>query len=73
MDSNVKMSPIHESDYHITLEEFIENCRNHWFIDYDGFGKLATATEVSNINISPSEYKSKVIDPMFTHVVWYNK
>jgi len=69
MDSKVKMSPIPVEEYHMTLKEFKENCESKYLTDKDGFGKLATATEVSNIDINPSDKEKK--DLMFTHVVWY--
>jgi hypothetical protein len=45
------------------------------FIDYDGCGVLATATEKSDIDIWPSmlSYDWFVWPEWATHVVWYNR
>lgn len=61
----------------MTLEEFAEDVRNGCLMDYDGFGKWATATHVTNIHVYPSEYQDWPIppktEPPITHIVWYNK
>ena len=58
-----------------TSEEWLGAVEGTGFIDYDGFGNLATATLISNIAISPSDITCfKVKLPSWaTHVVWYNK
>lgn len=58
---------------HMTLEEFRENVECGGFIDYDGFGHLATATQESDVRIYPSDLKTMKIDVKYTHVVWYNR
>jgi len=39
----------------MTLREFIENCLNGDFIDYDGHGCYATENKMSNIVVRPSD------------------
>ena len=41
--------------------------------DYDGHGDLATATEVSDVGISPSDLSYFVRPSWATHVCWYNR
>lgn len=57
----------------MTIENFIENCEGGGFIDYDGSGNYATATEESDISIYPSDIISGVYRKDFTHIMWYNK
>lgn len=55
------------------IKEWMECCECGGFIDYDGHGELATATQVSNIIIQPSERESMEIPEWATHVAWYNR
>lgn len=73
--NTIDLRPIDEDDDHMTMETFLANVRCGAFIDYDGFGELATATEVSSITVSPSEAKPLDWKPpeWATHVVWYNR
>lgn len=58
---------------HRTWGQFLENVRAGEFIDYDGFGELATETRVSKILVKPSTV-DKIRRPKWaTHVVWYNR
>jgi hypothetical protein len=60
-----------------TIKEFIENCEDGGFIDYDGSGNYAKEVNgkmmESNISIFPSDIKNKSIRVDFTHVLWYNR
>lgn len=72
--TGVIMKPFEVDDgAHMRLEEFIEAVNQGAFIDYDGYGKYATATEVSNKIILPSHIEDGNIDRSFTHVLWYNR
>ena len=55
------------------LQEFIDCVECGAFIDYDGFGELATATHCSEIEIYPSEVKVTQWPEWCTHIAWYNK
>jgi hypothetical protein len=67
------MEPIPDYGDHMTWEHFVECVESGGFIDYDGHGDLATATECSNITISPSRVQSFKKPAWATHVVWYNR
>lgn len=71
----VKMTPLskHDKKCLMTLEHFIECCECGGFIDYDGFGLYATETEVSDVEVEPSDITCGDIRREFTHVCWYNK
>ena len=72
-----------------TKKDFLESVKSGSFIDYDGFGRLATATEESDICIIPSDifvYCAPAFKPLSrgrtglydwpkwaTHVMWYNR
>lgn len=74
-EKEIKMRDLPDYGDHMTLEEWISNVKCGGFIDYDGFGYLATETQESNIVIHPSDlqYMEGLFDPKFTHVMWYNK
>jgi hypothetical protein len=68
-----KMSPLPDYGDHMTLADFIKACQCGAFINYDGHGCYATATEMSQIIIVPSDVKEERINNNFTHVVWFNR
>ncbi len=49
------MKPIPKDSDVYTIEEFIKMVEEGCFIDYDGWGNYATATEVSDESIYPSD------------------
>lgn len=71
------ISPVMEemSDYGdlMTIHEFENHCKCGGFIDYDGFGRYATETKESNIEIYPSDVKHKSVRKDFSHVIWFNR
>ena len=56
-----------------TIEEFIDICKTGYVTNYDGTGFYATATEQSDICISPGDILANKYRKDFTHVKWYNK
>jgi predicted ribosome quality control (RQC) complex YloA/Tae2 family protein len=58
---------------HMTMENFIKNVNSGGFIDYDGSGNYATATQMTDITIQPSYVKSGKMRKDFTHIVWFNR
>jgi hypothetical protein len=67
---------------HMSLDQFNQAVDHMCFIDYDGYGKLATENEMSNIVVVPSEvftkkkrFRKKYLKKTegFTHIVWFNK
>ncbi len=69
----MKTRPIPDYGDLMTLDEFIENCEDGLFIDYDGFGHYATATEMSSIEVCPSDITTGDIRREWTHVCWFNR
>ena len=57
----------------MTIEEFINACKTGMFIDYDGSGRYATATEITTIDVYPSDVMKDKLDKRWTHVMWFNK
>lgn len=55
------------------LGEFLQAVECNAFIDYDGFGELATETHCSDIEIYPSQVKETAFPDWCTHIVWYNR
>lgn len=68
-----KMEDLPDYGDHMAREEFYRNCANGMLTDNDGFGEYATATQVSDKKVHPSEVCDGLWDSHFTHVVWYNK
>ena len=57
-----------------TIPEFLECCDSGGFIDYDGFGHLATVDKESNIEIIPSKRRKTISQyPWASHVMWFNR
>lgn len=70
----MKTEPIPDYGDIYPLNTFIEHCKFNWFIDDDGIGRLSSETEMSDIQVSPSELVLKDFDPRgWTHVIWFNK
>ena len=69
----LKFEPIPNYGDHMTWQAFLECVESKVFLDYDGHGDLATATQCSNRTISPSQVKDFKKPDWCTHVVWYNK
>lgn len=59
----------------MTLKDFLQCVDSGGFIDYDGFGHLATETRVSNIVVYPSMIFKRIeeVPSWATHIVWYNR
>jgi hypothetical protein len=58
----------------MTMDEFIGCVECGAFIDYDGFGRYATETEMEGSEfVKPSMVENKTIDRTYTHIVWFNR
>lgn len=56
------------------LDDFKDACESGMFIDYDGFGELATEDKTSKIYITPSMLRTGFKIPGWcTHVLWFNR
>jgi hypothetical protein len=71
----IEMKPLPEYGDHMTVEEWLAAVDSGCFIDYDGHGKWANATQMSNKMVVPSDVSRKCFEiPLgMTHVVWFNK
>lgn len=67
------MEPIPDYGDHMTIDDFVNRCREGWLIDYDGYGLYATATAMSNKAVYPSAVVTDLFDRSYTHVVWFNR
>jgi len=66
--------PIPDYGEHMTTEEFIKCCQAGGYIDYDGSGYFASATEMyPNVPARPSEVVTPGFKAPHSHVVWFNK
>ena len=57
----------------MTLAEFVNDCQEGYFIDYDGWGHYGTETMESDLSICPSDIIKGNYRKDFTHIYWYNK
>lgn len=55
----IKYESIPDYGHHMTLKEFIEAVKSGCLIDYDGYGRYATATQMTNKSINPSDISGK--------------
>ncbi len=67
------MRPIDDSGDYMSLDSFKKSVECDALTDDDGYGELATETEVSSVNILPSDLGTMKLPDWATHVVWYNK
>lgn len=60
---------------HMTVEKWLQCVECGGFIDYDGHGALSNGTELSDIEIKPSDISAlKLKIPSWaTHVMWFNR
>jgi hypothetical protein len=58
---------------HMPMADWLSCVRSGGFIDYDGYGHLATATNKSENVVRPSDVKLYTMPEWATHVVWYNR
>jgi len=57
----------------MTLDDFLETCRDGGFIDSDGSGNYVKNNKMSNINIYPSDILYDTIRTDFDTIIWFNK
>lgn len=70
-----KLELVADPDDLMTWQEFMDAVEGGFFIDYDGYGELATADSVSDVRVYPSEagHPSYRRPEWATHVCWYNR
>jgi hypothetical protein len=64
---------LNKNDHVLTINEFIEQVKQGYFIDYDGYGCYVKDNKVTNIEILPSDIKYNAIRKEFNTIVWFNK
>ena len=57
----------------MTLDEFINDCKEGYFIDSDGSGYYGTEDKQTDLPIYPSSIISGIYRTDFSHVYWFNK
>lgn len=68
------LSELSEDLGHIMpLQEFIDNCNDGGFIDYDGWGYYVKDGKKSDITIIPSDIKHNKVRKDFDTIVWLNR
>ena len=58
------------------LEDWIHYVQSGAFIDYDGYGNMATeSSHLPRVNVYPSKAKHRNFEfpAWVTHIVWYNR
>jgi hypothetical protein len=70
-----EIKPDKDEEHKMTATEWLNCVESGGFIDYDGYGALATESGCSNIVISPSDVSvlKLKIPTWSTHIVWYNR
>lgn len=76
--AEITFSPFPSYGEIYALKEFMERVEEHLFIDYDGHGYLATATQMSSVMIKPSMMAAAKawnlpLAEWATHVIWFNR
>lgn len=67
------MKPIPDYCEHMTIEDFVQCCKDGLFVNNDGSGYYATQTEMSDEQALPSILRHGIYNPDYTHVCWFNK
>lgn len=67
-----KALDVTEGDY-MEWDEFAAGVKSGGLSDDDGFGHLATSTQVSDVTITPSDLQHFPVPLWVTHVLWYNR
>jgi hypothetical protein len=57
----------------MTLEDFVECCKDGGFIDYDGSGNYATEDKMTDIKVYPNDIITNMYRKDFPKVVWFNR
>lgn len=61
----------------LTLDEFVEDCKNGYFIDYDGFGYYSNSTtehdDLDELRVYPSQVIQGDVNRDYKYGYWYNR
>ena len=80
-DLEIKYRPLDKIEFRqpygfgdkMTLDEFINDCKEGFFTDSDGSGYYGTEDKQTNLPIYPSSIMSGTYRTDFSHVYWFNK
>ena len=80
-DLEIKYRPLDKIEFRqpysfgdkMTLDEFINDCKEGFFTDSDGSGCYGTEDKQTNLPICPSSIMSGTYRTDFSHVYWFNK
>lgn len=73
MNVEPKFEDIPDNGQIMMLENFIKDCNDGFFINYDGFGQYIRNNKMSNIEIYPSDVKNNSIRKDFNTIIWFNR
>lgn len=75
--SKVKYDKVEMPDYgdYMSIDEFINSCKEHDFIDYDGYGNLCINKRMTKTVINPSDVTNVnfKINKTYDGVIWFNR
>jgi hypothetical protein len=57
----------------MSIDDFVNACKDGWFIDYDGSGNYCVDGKMTNITIIPSDVKSNKYRKEFKEIIWFNR
>lgn len=61
----------------LTLDEFVEDCKNGYLIDYDGFGYYSNSKseheDLDELRVYPSQVTQGGVNRDYKYVHWYNR
>lgn len=61
----------------LKLDDFIEDCKNGYLIDYDGFGYYSNSDTAhenrDELRVYPSQITGGIINRDYKFVHWYNR
>ena len=80
-DLEIKYRPLDKIEFRqpygfgdkMTLDEFINDCKEGFFTDSDGSGYYGIEDKQTNLPIYPSSIMSGTYRTDFSHVYWFNK
>lgn len=80
-DLEIKYRPLNKIEFFqpygfedkMTIDEFINDCKEGYFIDSDGYGCYGTEDKRTDLPIYPSSIISDIYRTDFSYVYWLNK
>lgn len=61
----------------LTLDDFIDDCKDGYLIDYDGFGYYSNSKseheDRDELRVYPSQVTQGIVNRDYKYVHWYNR